>query len=362
MSAVLAPHFSLTMSRFIRAPREKVFDAFTTAAGLASWMGSRGSQTRNVMADPQVGGAWRAELVYGDGSFYTVGGHYRTLSRPGRLVYTWQWEGTGAANPMPGVETVIEVDLVEKDGGTALTMTHSGFPAQAACDAHQRGWMSTLNRLNDQLDPQGTAGTLTLIGLPVSSYTRTVRMAFEEKAVAYTFQVAPPHAKEVYAIHPFGRIPALRDGEMEIIETAAIVNYLDESFTTGTTLRGNGILERTRCVQWVSVFNNYMYDTMVKRFILQYLFPKGEGGKPDAAVIEAALKEMPAQLAALENAYGTNNFVAGSTLSAADLFLAPVLNNLQGFEQSRTILANYPNVLRGLTAMQSRASFVKTQA
>ena len=61
-------------------------------------------------------------------------------------------------------------------------------------------------------------------------------------------------------------------------------------------------------------------------------------------------------------AYGTNNFVAGSTLSAADLFLAPVLNNLQGFEQSRTILANYPNVLRGLTAMQSRASFVKTQA
>ena len=122
MSAVLAPHFSLTMTRFIRAPRDKVFDAFATAAGLASWVGPRGSNTRNVMADARVGGAWRAEMVFADGSFYAVGGHYRTLSRPARLVYTWQWEGQSAANPMPGVETVIEIDLAEKDGGTLLDL------------------------------------------------------------------------------------------------------------------------------------------------------------------------------------------------------------------------------------------------
>ena len=60
MSAVLTPHFSLTMTRFIRAPRDKVFDAFATAAGLASWMGPRGSSTRNVTADPRAGGAWRS--------------------------------------------------------------------------------------------------------------------------------------------------------------------------------------------------------------------------------------------------------------------------------------------------------------
>ena len=361
MSAVLAPHFSLTMTRFIRAPRDKVFDAFATAAGLASWMGPRGSRTRNVTADPRVGGAWRAELVHGDGSSHSVGGHYRTLSRPARLVYTWQWEGAGAANPMPGVETVIEIDLAEKDGGTLLTMTHSGFPAQGAADAHQRGWMSTLNRLNDHLDPQGTAGTLTLLGDPRSGYTRTARMAFEEKSVAYTFQVVRPHSPEIDALHPFGRIPALRDGEIEIFETAAIVNYVDECFATGTSLRGGSILERTRCAQWISVVNGYFYDTMVRRFFLAQLFPQGDGGKPDAAVIEGALKEMPAQLAALDKAYGANHFVAGSALCAADLFIAPVLSGLQGFEQSRTLMANYPNVLRGLATLQSRASFAKTK-
>ena len=361
MSAVLAPHFSLTMTRFIRAPRDKVFDAFATAAGLASWMGPRGSNTRNVTADPRVGGAWRSEIVYPDGSCYTVGGFYRSLSRPARLVYTWQWEGAGAANPMPGVETVIEIDLAEKDGGTLLTMTHSGFPAQGAADAHERGWMSTLNRLNDHLDPQGTAGTLTLLGVAGASYTRTARMAFEEKAVAYTFQVARPHSPEVEALHPFGRIPALRDGEIEIFETAAIVNYVDECFASGTSLRGASILERTRCAQWISVVNSYFYDTMVKRFILAQLFPKGEDGKPDAAVIAAALKEMPAQLAALDKAYAANPFVAGSALCAADLFVAPVLSTLQGFEQSRNLMANYANVLRGLATLQSRDSFIKTQ-
>jgi glutathione S-transferase len=350
--------FTLNLSRFIRAPREKVFDAFATQAGLAAWMGPRGMHVRSAQVDPQVGGAWRVELQARDGSIVAVGGHYKQLQRPSRLVYSWQWEGDNS--PMPNVVTLIEVSLSEKDDGTELHMAHSGFPVAAARDAHRQGWSSTLNRLNDLLDPRGSAGTITLLGDARSTYTRTARMALAEKEVAYSLQMCAPHSAELLAVHPFGRIPALRDGDIEIWETAAIVNYLDECFDSGSALRPSSIIDRTRCAQWISAVNGYYYDTMIKRYVLQIIFPRGEGGKPDRGVIDAALLEMPGQLAALDKAYGSADFLAGAKLSGADLFVAPILAYLQFMPEGGQLMANYPNVLRAQNLLRQRASFTST--
>jgi glutathione S-transferase len=350
--------FSLTMTRFIRAPREKVFDAFATQAGLASWMGPRAMRLVAVTADPQVGGNWRVEMRAHDGSMFIVGGQFKQLQRPSRVAYTWQWEG--ASSPMPNVETLVEVSLTEKDGGTELQMKHSGFPVAAAREGHNQGWQSTLNRLNDYLDPQGMAGTITLLGDVRSSYTRTARMALAEKGVAYTLKPAAPHSPDILAVHPFGRIPALRDGGIDIFETAAIVTYLDETFDTGVSLRPDTIMGRTRCAQWISVVNSYLYDTMIRRYLLQVVFPKGEGGKPDRAVIDKALAEMPAQLAALDQAYGSSDHLAGNALSSADLFVAPILAGLQFMPEGGKLIIGYPNVMRAQGVIRQRASFTST--
>ena len=351
--------FTLNMRRLIRAPRESVFDAFTTEVGLASWMGPRGMKVTQAQAKAEVGGSWRVEMQARDGSLFSVAGHFKQLQRPASLVYTWQWEGDHG--PMPGVETLIEIELLEKDGGTELRMRHSGFPAAAARDGHNQGWTSTFNRLSDALDPQGSAGTITLLGDPRSSYTRTVRMALSEKAVAYTMQTCGPHTADILAIHPFGRIPALRDGDIEMFESEAIINYLDECFDTGTVLRPGSIIERTRALQWSSAISSYIYDTMVRRYVLQIIFPKGEGGKPDRAVIDQALAEMPAQLAALDKAYDGRDFLAGSTLTGADLLLAPILAYVAAMPEGGALVQQYANVARTHKAMSQRPSFEATQ-
>ena len=261
---------------------------------------------------------------------------------------------------MPNIETLVEVSLSEKNGGTELHMKHSGFPAAAAREGHSQGWNSTLNRLNDYLDPQGMAGTITLLGDVRSSYTRTARMALAEKSVAYTMQAAAPHSPDILAVHPFGRIPALRDGGIDIFETAAIVTYLDETFETGPSLRPDTIMGRTRCAQWISAVNSYLYDTMVRRYLLQVFFPKGEGRQPDRAVIGKALSEMPAQLAALEQAYANGDWLAGNALSAADLFVAPILAGLQLMPEGGKLIAGCPNVMRAQEVIRQRASFAGT--
>ncbi|WP_372527337.1 SRPBCC domain-containing protein [Piscinibacter sp.] len=348
----------LQLSRFIRAPREKVFDAFVNEALMSAWQCPRGMSVASARADARVDGPWRIEMRSREGTRFVVGGHYKQLQRPERLVYTWQWEGDSPR--MPNVQTLIEIDFIAKDGGTEMRMRHSGFPAAAARDAHSHGWSSCFNRLNDLLDPRGSAATLTLLGDSRSSYTRTARMGLAEKGIAYTLQPCAPHSPEILAVHPFGKIPALRDGEIEIWETSAILKYLDESFD-GPSLTPGRISDRVTCEQWVSAVNAYLYDTMIRRYVLQVIFPKGEGGQPDRGVIDGALKEMPAQLAALERAYRHGEFLAGTSLSFADLFVAPILAYVEAMPEGARLLSDMPHIRRAQAIIRQRPSFTSTQ-
>ena len=178
-------------------------------------------------------------------------------------------------------------------------------------------------------------------------------MGLAEKGIAYTLQPCGPHAPEILAINPFGRIPALRDGEIAVFETSAILRYLEESFDAPPLLPGT-VLGRTRCEQWLSAVNAYLYDTMVKRDVLQYLMPRGADGAPDRAVIESALKEMPGQLRALDQAYAKGDFIAGANLSMADLFIAPILAYVDQMPEGPHLLEMVGNVRRAQAVIRSR--------
>ena len=150
MSAVMRPQAAtpeglvLEMSRFIRASREKVFDAFLNPEALRIWKCPAGMSSAQASTSGTVGGPWRVAMRAPDGADFIVGGIYRELARPSRLVFTWQWE----RGPMPqAVQTVVEVTLSERDGGTQLDLRHSGFPVAEARDAHGQGWDSTLGKL-----------------------------------------------------------------------------------------------------------------------------------------------------------------------------------------------------------------------
>ena len=348
--------FELTMTRFIRAPRERVYDAFVDAAALRIWKCPRGMQVAEIAVDPRVGGAWRMVMRARDGSQFKVGGVYRELRRPDRIAYTWQWE----EGPMVGVATLIEVSFDERDDGTRLEMRHSGFPAASARDGHEHGWNGTLNKLAEMLDPRGTAATLTLFGLPPSTYTRTARLAFAEKGVAFTFRECGPHGPDILAVNPFGRLPALTDGDFALYETSAIVRYVDECFDGSPLLPGT-IRERALCEQWVSAFNAYVYDAIVPRYIRQYFFPGGEGGQPDRTAIDAALATMPAVLAIVDRGYKKSAWLAGDAISIADFFLMPVVAYLARMPDGPLLLDATPHLRRALAAMRERPSFSATE-
>jgi glutathione S-transferase len=203
-----APTFELNVVRRIRAPREKVFDAFVKPELMKVWMCPRGMSVPEVTADARPGGRFRVTMRARDRQSFAAFGEYREVSRPERLIYTWQWEGEFA---MPA-ETLITVSFSERDGETEVRMHHSGFPDAPRRDSHSGGWDSCFNRLTDAYDARGSAAAVTLLGDGRSSYVRTARMGLAEKGVKYTHEPYRPHTPEIDALHPFGRVPAFRDG------------------------------------------------------------------------------------------------------------------------------------------------------
>lgn len=346
--------FGLEMVRFIRAPRERVYDAFVTEAAVRTWMCPRGLTLPEVSVDARIGGRYRLTMLARDGDRFTVGGVYRELARPERIAFTWQWE-----SGMPAFETLVKVTFTERDGGTEVRLEHSGFPDAGSRGGHDTGWKSTLNQLADRLDARGTAASVVLLGDPRSTYVRTARMALAEKGVRYTLEVHGPHSPAIDAIHPWGRMPAFRDGDLTLFETSAIVRYVDEAFD-GPRLAGMNVLARAQAEQWVSAISSYLYPTMVRDYVLQYVIPRGTDGKPDRKVIDAAAREMTVQLDALERAYGGRDWLAGQGLSVADLFLAPIVAYLGRFPESAALLEERPSIRRAHAAISSRPSFRAT--
>ena len=111
----------------------------------------------------------------------------------------------------------------------------------------------------------------------VSVAVRVVRMTCEEKGVPYDLTAARPHSPEINVVHPFGKVPGMRHGDVELCESKAIATYLDRTFG-GTKVIPEDPAQAAHVEQWVSIVNTTIDPTMIRQYLLSYLFPKGADG------------------------------------------------------------------------------------
>ena len=138
----------LVIERVFNAPRELVFQAWTDREHLRQWLGPRDHPARELTMDVRPGGRWRACLrSIETGNDLWVGGVYRELVPPERLVFTFAWEEEGER----GLETIVAITLTERDGKTHMTFRQTPFQSDGERDGHRGGWTSSLDRLDDLL-------------------------------------------------------------------------------------------------------------------------------------------------------------------------------------------------------------------
>ncbi|MEP6551258.1 MAG: SRPBCC family protein [Gemmatimonadales bacterium] len=109
----------IAMTRVFDAPRGLVFDAWTKPELLKRWLGVRGGWSFAICeVDLRVGGAYRFVWRGRDGTEMGMGGVYREVVRPERLVATEKFD-----EPWYEGEALDTTTFVERGGKTTATTT-----------------------------------------------------------------------------------------------------------------------------------------------------------------------------------------------------------------------------------------------
>jgi len=118
----------------IAAPCATVFAFLTDPEKILRWMGAEAS------TEAHPGGLYLVKGIHGR----QARGAFREVVPVHRLAYSFGWDGIEA---VPPGSSLVEIDLIDQDGGTLLRLTHTGLPDAEQCASHQRGWVHYLERL-----------------------------------------------------------------------------------------------------------------------------------------------------------------------------------------------------------------------
>ena len=130
----------------IGAPPERVFRALTSRE-VTEWWGAEGLyRTTEWAGDVRVGGHWHAKGAGADGKAFGVEGEYLEVDPPHKLAHTWKYDW-GAGNV-----TTVRYRLEAIEGGTRVTLRHTGFDSHDECTSHSDGWVHVLGWLRSYVD------------------------------------------------------------------------------------------------------------------------------------------------------------------------------------------------------------------
>jgi len=136
----------LVVRKTIAAPPREVFDAWTDADGMKSWMCPGDATEARARLDVRVGGTFEI-VMKSPQRDYEHTGTYRVVDPPRKLVFTWMSAATDNKT------TLVTVEFLARGTGTEVVLTHEELPSPEAVKSHRGGWGTILDRLAERFGP-----------------------------------------------------------------------------------------------------------------------------------------------------------------------------------------------------------------
>ena len=139
------------LKQLVRAPRYRVFRAWTDPAEIVQWWAPPGSTHTRVEMDLTLNGAVSYRAVT-EGRYFQAEGKFTEVEGPLRLAMSWRfrtiltdrWEGS---KPPSEKETRLTVQFHDRGTSTEIELSHTDFTDPAAAAEIEKGWTGALTRL-----------------------------------------------------------------------------------------------------------------------------------------------------------------------------------------------------------------------
>ena len=203
-----------------------------------------------------------------------------------------------------------------------------------------------------------------------SPYSWRVLLGLELKGLKYNsnlleFSKREHLTPEILALNPRGQVPILKDGEHAIYESIAILVYLDrknpEKPLFGTTPAETGFI-------WQRVFESENYLSKPLDKIIRPIF--FDDVKDNLHSIEKAAAYAHAEFKTMDAWLASSPYIAGDTISAADVVVFPVIQALLralSLEAAETLELGldpfeqtYPNISNWIARITKLPGYEKT--
>lgn len=138
------PNVKVRVTRRFDVSPERIFDAWLDPEMIGRWMfgpALREEEVLRIAVDASVGGSF-SFLVRRQGEEIDHVGKYREIDRPRRLVFTWGIIGSSED------ESLVIIDIVPRETGSELTLTHEMDPKWADYASRtEAAWTKMLDAL-----------------------------------------------------------------------------------------------------------------------------------------------------------------------------------------------------------------------
>ncbi len=175
---------------------------------------------------------------------------------------------------------------------------------------------------------------ITIYGYPNTRATRITWM-MEELGQEYTYSLVDftkngAQAPDFLAINPAGKIPAVRDDDLLLTESAAIITHLGDKFENRVLVPAAGTIERAKYNQWCYFTLSELEQPLWTMGKHRFAIPKQYRVKE---IFPTAAWEFQKALDLLSRGLADQHYILGQQFSAADILLTQTLLWGLSFEQ-----------------------------
>ncbi|KAI9281854.1 hypothetical protein BY458DRAFT_498196 [Sporodiniella umbellata] len=201
-----------------------------------------------------------------------------------------------------------------------------------------------------------------IVGVPFSTYTRTMRMALMYLNVPFQLVKADPHSELAYKYNPFGRIPSLLHDNKEIFETTAICSYIDATFSNQLTPQD--LKTKVKMKQMISILSDYVFHHIIINVCKRRDTYEKQNKTEDEIhnLLKKHMEKATSIIKSLDKLIpldGTK-FLCGEQLTWADYFLYPTVADMFAFPEKKIFAESSPKLMTWYKHFEDRKEVVET--